>query len=890
MSKVFIFSTRHSFLHYPNDDDYKKGTGKHLFSEDNCDNSTFDTSSLFEATDEKILRWWFEKLNNKQKEEYKTKFIECLIVPSEYEEDRQALGNQIWQDWVTDGEKTLEEKIEGFEQKEVLIELAKSAYIEANQQNQKYCKIKDKKIYAVKPLDYSKKRKEWIESLLKINESANDIFLLLHDRDIYTSSKPFKVLEQEEIDEIAENITNKNLNILVYQHEKNPVTDILCSENSQDIEDKIESVFYKKKYFNDINKYYDTIFEGDECKKPECKEKFKLSDKEKEVTSYKDIPTNIKQLINEYLTETNDQYITKEKGKEVRVKILKQANYQNPLETNERKGASGFYQEFYENLKDNDEKRIELIPTIYISLFDFLDDKEENKDNKINPLKILTPYLPHYKNIIDSSIWNYYVPYYKVIPNFENITKEDKQKFEDDFLRRLNEAVDAINKNHEKRLYPLPKTREYTNLMYRLLKESYLEDNGHSAFVSPFLFTSESEMKEAADEVLKKIDKKLSWRFLLVDDESYLSENEIKDSELTNKETVLDKPNIAIKKSKCQIIKGVLGENFNFECKCDKENQKRCKLAKKFPIPQNSNNISIEMVCVKSNDLALEKLQSDEKYDIVLMDYLLGYKPKTTEREYSTEILEIVKDKDKITQGIYGKFWFFYISAYNVAVHEMLLEKQFLHVTEFWQIEEGACPINTPQLFRYLLFSFMKRQIDVITRPQEKIKDENGITVKIVTLIDLLNHIFEGTNKVRSRAIKNFNNLLKLRLTYDKIKYDVCLKEDKTTQRKDDNNEKSALIKSLFADVGNYDNAFWEHTMHLVYLTAFGTIRQWHDMWEEFMLIKPYLQKAYDEKKKDNSGNVMKDENGNEISLNPKAKDVISRIEDYITELQKQSR
>jgi hypothetical protein len=30
--------------------------------------------------------------------------------------------------------------------------------------------------------------------------------------------------------------------------------------------------------------------------------------------------------------------------------------------------------------------------------------------------------------------------------------------------------------------------------------------------------------------------------------------------------------------------------------------------------------------------------------------------------------------------------------------------------------------------------------------------------------------------------------------------------------------------------------------MHLVYLTAFGTIRQWSDMWEEYMLIKDRLK------------------------------------------------
>jgi hypothetical protein len=60
-------------------------------------------------------------------------------------------------------------------------------------------------------------------------------------------------------------------------------------------------------------------------------------------------------------------------------------------------------------------------------------------------------------------------------------------------------------------------------------------------------------------------------------------------------------------------------------------------------------------------------------------------------------------------------------------------------------------------------------------------------------------------------------------------------------------------------------------------------------LWDEFMLTKPILQKAYDEKKKDNNGNAMTDADDNEISINPKAKDVISSIETYITSLQQAS-
>jgi CheY-like chemotaxis protein len=784
--------------------------------------------------------------------------------------------------------------------------------------------------------NYSTHNKKWIEYLQKSFKKENtEYFFILHDNDLY---------DYEDVDFGFLNEKDKieNVNGIVFRHTSNDIVKILNESKGErtnkDIANQINGLFHKKPFIEKILKYIDERFEDNKAEtlKDEIdnyynnyKDRLDFNDKE-----LKYIYTNI------YLEIDKKIIIPDIKNKLNKyTKILKLSDYVFYGKYNEnRKNTSQwvFFQDKYKDLiiKKNQlgTKRNDFTPTIYISLFNFLDDEENsenknNKEDKINPIKILAPYMPRYKNIMDSSIWNYYVPYYKEKSNFENLTK-NKEDLDEVFEERLSEVIDKINTNYENRLYALPKTREYANLMYRLLKESYLEDSGHAASVSPFLFTSESEMEEAADKVLKKIDKKLSWRFLLVDDESYLLKKDIKETELTEKDKVnLNEEEIVRKKSKCQIIKNVLNKDFNFKCncKCGKDNP-ACKLIHKTnPYPKSSDKPSIEMVCVKNNKEALKKLQSAEKYDIVLMDYLLGENEDKTRREYSTELLQDVKnvfdfdfdyevekkekeqnkwleecelipqsstkDNKKLLEklkGICGKFWFFYISAYNRAVHEQLLEKQFLRTTKYWHIEEGACPINTPQLFRYLLFSFMKYQIDTIAQPQEG-KDKEGKTIKLITVIDLLNHIFQNINDVRNRAIKNFNNLLELRLTYNKIKYDTYWKyikkdeKDKKEvkniqlERDEEKCEKSELIMSLFPDVEYYDNAFWEHTMHLVYLTAFGTIRQWHDMWEEFMLIKPYLQKACDEK------------DGKETPLNTKAKDVIKYIETYITSLQSQS-
>ena len=40
----------------------------------------------------------------------------------------------------------------------------------------------------------------------------------------------------------------------------------------------------------------------------------------------------------------------------------------------------------------------------------------------------------------------------------------------------------------------------------------------------------------------------------------------------------------------------------------------------------------------------------------------------------------------------------------------------------------------------------------------------------------------------------------------------------------------------------NYEGVL-EHLTQLVYLTAFGTVRQWPEMWEEYQYIKSVLGK-----------------------------------------------
>ena len=56
----------------------------------------------------------------------------------------------------------------------------------------------------------------------------------------------------------------------------------------------------------------------------------------------------------------------------------------------------------------------------------------------------------------------------------------------------------------------------------------------------------------------------------------------------------------------------------------------------------------------------------------------------------------------------------------------------------------------------------------------------------------------------------------------------------------------SLLVQSAFQYVHLFSGAFFEHLQHLVYLIAFGTIRQWTELWEEYIFIRKTLTQ-YDE-------------------------------------------
>lgn len=479
------------------------------------------------------------------------------------------------------------------------------------------------------------------------------------------------------------------------------------------------------------------------------------------------------------------------------------------------------------------------------------------KDDKIrNKLKCC----PRYYQIMDSSIWN----------NVVVLDTEEESK------KAFREATRNIVENYDRGLYGLKIGTEYANLNARLLENAYIgTDDGktaHSNFVSPFLFHSEQNMGRLIHEKLKpegdagkglfEIIEKNKWRILLVDDYA----NKMLKSSDTVSEWSSDKQ----RKELCGTgklniiindIQTIKQQNIAWCCPTDEEIKEVTESHKDMHSIYLWNNTSkkadindfnISIFCVRNIKSALAVLKS-AKFDIILLDYLLDEKPNKTGREYSYELLnEIQKEYDSVYRkeclfiregkkslnwiGPLNRLFFMHISAFVPAISERLEEQGLIRDTRYWHIARGACPTNTPYLFLYYLYCLMeKRHVEM------GLDTELGVSGH--TLLELLSDIFSSKiGEVKYKATTHFNALLNLRHQYDILKNDIFeedFEEPDWLYRRG-----SLLVYSLFPDIQFYSNSFWEHIQQLVYLVAFGTVRQWPEMWEEYVFVRDRIKMA----------------------------------------------
>ena len=410
------------------------------------------------------------------------------------------------------------------------------------------------------------------------------------------------------------------------------------------------------------------------------------------------------------------------------------------------------------------------------------------------------------RSITDSSIWNYF------------LSLETPGRFAI--------ILEEIFRNYQKQYYTLDITHEFANLSARQIKEDYLEGGGHANGVVPFVFHSEAKMK---GNILELIDPKgsaqlkdcknrmfnnLKWRFLLVDDK--IGDPDNRTSFLTPSKSI----------SKPEIVKDRL-EMLGFKVELRKYTG-----ATNVSFPVVSDDVDILLVCVKDIQAA-QQLMTKQEFDIILLDYLL-------DGAYGHELLSWLekdikinsednarynigaKSIGKVKSGPNGRFFFMFISAFSVAVSERLRHSGLLRSRTRWHIGEGACPTNTPYLFLYLLIMLMRKRL-VDSGIADILKDDK---VK-----DILNTIYNRNSKVKKEADKRFKEILVLLYKYKSILMDVSVPDDASNAFE---SEGSVLCTTFMMSEGKQRvGSLLEHAVHLVYLTAFGTVRQWPEIWEE---------------------------------------------------------
>jgi len=415
----------------------------------------------------------------------------------------------------------------------------------------------------------------------------------------------------------------------------------------------------------------------------------------------------------------------------------------------------------------------------------------------------------------DSSIWNYYVP------------------INNEFSENILAAFNYIDKLASFKIYKTNNALEFIEFNLRKLKENYLKSfgGGHAIFIDPFIFHSEQKMKYLVSRsVGKKHDKnsiqidldylqnqnltlfsnknigKVHWNILLIDDHAKrpLSPYDKKDSSETIKSNL----------QKINILKSVL-ENDNWYVDVN--------ISKKNTEIEDYSKPTIYIDYASNINEAFEKI-SKSGYDILLLDYLLEYKDDDFKsRDTGIQFLTKLKKQETKNQiTILNKIWVFPISAFSQTFIAKLREQGFGHLDSDWHFAYGADIINTPFLFRFNLYRFMKIQKKEAVG--NLLDDEN------CRFFGFISRIYSGNS--RSNAIEEFSNFIFLFTRAQELKF---IKEKKNITLSP---FEKTIYRFYFFDVSM---EFLLTVRNLIYLTAFGTGLEWEEMWEDYSYLKRYF-------------------------------------------------
>lgn len=141
-------------------------------------------------------------------------------------------------------------------------------------------------------------------------------------------------------------------------------------------------------------------------------------------------------------------------------------------------------------------------------------------------------------------------------------------------------------------------------------------------------------------------------------------------------------------------------------------------------------------------------------------------------------------------------------------------------------------------MFLYNLIKQMERRLD----------DSGILKLSSDSIYKVINKIYANSSGVRKRANTYYQEVLSLQYHYRNILKDVEIPFGQNASVFD---TKGSVLMTDFIQNKINLGGMLEHLTQLVHITAFGTVRQWPEMWEEYIYFKAMFEKQI-EKDKEN--------------------------------------
>jgi hypothetical protein len=119
----------------------------------------------------------------------------------------------------------------------------------------------------------------------------------------------------------------------------------------------------------------------------------------------------------------------------------------------------------------------------------------------------------------------------------------------------------------------------------------------------------------------------------------------------------------------------------------------------------------------------------------------------------------------------------------------------------------------------------------------KRIEDAHIGRLSVDGIIEILEKIYDGAKSVRENAGDFYEKIQSYQYYYRNLlqDYDISVGEDNLFEAK------GSVLVTHFLHKHINMGGLLEHLAQLVHLTAFGTVRQWPDMWEEYLYVKAQL-------------------------------------------------